>query len=430
MKKFFILFDILENALKGIVIIITEVNYKKFINKIPNLHSPESYNWIISNLFYSTFIGFGFTVHLERKKYAVTIDHLIHYLDIIENKSFIFHSYNGVSSKCKLIGWDKFYDIGILEILDEVNANIVPSKLRQQPIRFAEEVFAIGIPMPNESHLQFTITKDMVNGVNRVFKCSFTPFGFILHSGYTFFFGNRGGSLIDTSGRIVAINIQFQTTSEFSPIDYEAIPTYFINNTLDGTLVIKLKKILFALVRLIDFLEVEFKIQNNQTEIGVVKINDISDASFFINKLQAKEVLLLVNSNPIKSFLELIYYLGQIKVNRNFSITILKGNYFLNFEEPSSGITNSSYEQIANFVLKKYYFNLTIKQTKNAPNYLSSKEEETLVLKKVSYNTSMWLINHFIQLVFLPNFKIILAAFTAKRVGRLSKLIKFEKRLQ
>jgi S1-C subfamily serine protease len=104
----------------------------------------------------------------------------------------------------KLVGGDSFYDIAVLEFIDQPGTEITSIKFRTADISVGEQVFAIGNPLGD---YPYTVTDGIISAKNRVRGGLTGKFGF-LQSTATVIWGNSGGPLVDISGDVVGINSQ------------------------------------------------------------------------------------------------------------------------------------------------------------------------------------------------------------------------------
>jgi hypothetical protein len=104
----------------------------------------------------------------------------------------------------KLIGGDSFYDVAVLAFVDNPGSEITSVQFRDKDIRIGERVYAIGNPL---GKYPYTVTDGIISAKNRVRGSLTGKFGF-LQTTATLIWGNSGGPLLDSEGKVAGINSQ------------------------------------------------------------------------------------------------------------------------------------------------------------------------------------------------------------------------------
>ncbi len=90
--------------------------------------------------------GSGFVIKKNGKLYVVTNAHVIQ--EAAEaNGSIYIYSIGYKKYNARIVGGDSFYDIAVLEFIDQPGSEITSVKFRTADISVGEQVFAIGNPL-------------------------------------------------------------------------------------------------------------------------------------------------------------------------------------------------------------------------------------------------------------------------------------------
>ncbi len=150
--------------------------------------------------------GSGFVIESKGKKYIVTNSHVIDSASDESGSVFVF-SINRTKYPVRIVGADTFYDVAVLEFTDrQPGTDIGTVEFSSQEARIGEQVYAIGNPLGD---FPYTVTQGIIGGKNRVRDGLTGKFGY-LQSSATTIWGNSGGPLIDTGGRVIGINSQIE----------------------------------------------------------------------------------------------------------------------------------------------------------------------------------------------------------------------------
>jgi S1-C subfamily serine protease len=147
--------------------------------------------------------GSGFVIKKNDKLYVVTNAHVVQ--DAAEADGSIYiYSIGYKKYNMKIVGGDSFYDIAVLEFLDQPGSEITSIKFRTADVSVGESVYAIGNPLGD---YPYSVTDGIISAKNRVRGGMTGKFGF-LQSTATVIWGNSGGPLVDIAGDVVGINSQ------------------------------------------------------------------------------------------------------------------------------------------------------------------------------------------------------------------------------
>ena len=149
--------------------------------------------------------GSGFVIERNNKKYVITNAHVVETASD-QSGSIYVYSINEKKYRVKVVGGDTFYDVAVLEFIDPPGNEITTIDFRKSNVRVGESVYAIGTPL---GKYPYSVSDGIISGKNRVRDGTTGKFGF-LQSTATIIWGNSGGPLIDTEGRVVGINSQIE----------------------------------------------------------------------------------------------------------------------------------------------------------------------------------------------------------------------------
>jgi len=159
--------------------------------------------------------GSGFIIEENGKKYVVTNAHVVENASDEPGSIYVF-SINRNRYEVKLVGGDSFYDLAVLEFIDEPGNEIKTIGFATSGPRLGERVYAIGNPL---GEYPYTVTDGIISAKNRVRGGTTGKFGF-LQTTATLIWGNSGGPLINEKGEVVGVNSQiaFASTPDGSQI--------------------------------------------------------------------------------------------------------------------------------------------------------------------------------------------------------------------
>jgi S1-C subfamily serine protease len=194
--------DALDEALAGSVTVAVKKNKDigKVIMGFRGAVSMEAYEQSLklSNALSS---GSGFVIEKNDKKYIVTNAHVIENADDSEGSLYIY-SYNRNKYEVKLIGGDSWFDVAVLEFIDEPGTEFKTMQFAEKNPRVGEKVYAIGNPLGTKPN---TVTYGVISALNRTTEGLTGKYGY-LQSTATVIWGNSGGPLVNSKGEVVGIN--------------------------------------------------------------------------------------------------------------------------------------------------------------------------------------------------------------------------------
>lgn len=147
--------------------------------------------------------GSGFIIEKNGKFYVITNAHVIEEASD-EPGSIYVYSIDRSKYEVKVVGGDSFYDIAVLEFVNEPGSEMSALQFRDSEIRVGEKVYAIGNPL---GEYPYTVTDGIISAKNRVRGGMTGKFGF-LQTTATIIWGNSGGPLVDVNGKVAGINSQ------------------------------------------------------------------------------------------------------------------------------------------------------------------------------------------------------------------------------
>lgn len=202
--------DVIEGAMPSVVTVAVYNNqesYRLFGFKEGKSRGSDidiAYQKIL-NLSNAKGSGSGFIVERNGKKYVVTNAHVVETASDRPGSIYIF-SISQKKYRVKVLGGDSFYDVAVLEFIDPPGNEITSIDFRKSGVRVGESVYAIGTPL---GKYPYSVSDGIISGKNRVRDGVTGKFGF-LQSTATIIWGNSGGPLIDTNGKVVGINSQIE----------------------------------------------------------------------------------------------------------------------------------------------------------------------------------------------------------------------------
>jgi len=196
--------DIIEQALSAVVTVAVEKNQPigKVILGFRGGIAEETYAQSLK-LSNALGTGSGFVVEKNGKKYVVTNAHVVESAGDEAGSLFVY-SYQRRKYEVRVLGGDSFYDIALLEFVDDPGAEFTSLEFLDRLPRIADRVFAIGNPL---GEYPYTVTDGIVSALNRVRGGLTGKYGYI-QSTATTIWGNSGGPLINEQGKVVGINSQ------------------------------------------------------------------------------------------------------------------------------------------------------------------------------------------------------------------------------
>lgn len=302
--------------------------------------------------------GSGFVIEKNGKKYAITNAHVIeNALD--EEGSIYIYSINRKKYAARVLGGDSFYDIAVLEFIDNPGPEITTVKFKVEEPRLGETVYAIGNPL---GEYPYSVSNGIISAKNRI-RGSYTgKFGF-LQTTATVIWGNSGGPLVDSKGYVAGINSQiaFATTPDGGQVWQSQI-----NFALEARLSERLVNEIIAndgrILR--TYMGLEFG-QNYQYEsdwfgnwylVGADSLPAIvgvlPDApSYSTLSSYIGSQVTMVNGTEVRNTEEILGEMEKVKPGSTVSLTLLSYGVEKNITVSSKLLTATELESIGKYVL-------------------------------------------------------------------------------
>ena len=138
--------DMLEKAISGVVTVaVYETEIGKRSMGFRGAASEMAYTKML-DLTGAQGSGSGFLVKKNGKNYVVTNAHVVEEASDKSGSLYVY-SINRKKYEAKLIGGDSFYDIAVLELLNNPGNEMQTLNFRTSEARIGENVFAIGNPL-------------------------------------------------------------------------------------------------------------------------------------------------------------------------------------------------------------------------------------------------------------------------------------------
>lgn len=151
----------------------------------------------------ATSSGSGFIIERNGKKYVITNAHVVETASEDPGSIYVY-TVNRNKYEVKVVGGDSFYDLAVLEFVDQPGSEIATMRFTNSEPKIGERVFAIGNPL---GEYPYSVSDGIISAKNRV-RGGFTgKFGF-LQTTATLIWGNSGGPLINEKGEVVGVNSQ------------------------------------------------------------------------------------------------------------------------------------------------------------------------------------------------------------------------------
>lgn len=254
----------------------------------------------------------GSGVIMSQDGYIITNYH------VIENaQQIIVALQDGRIFEALSVGSDKLVDIAILKI-EASNIPVIPINLARAP-KIGDVVLAIGNPY----NIGQTITQGIISATGRDGLSPIRRQNFI-QTDASINHGNSGGALVNTKGELVGINtLSFaKSTSNDVPegIGF-AIPTSLATKIMDK--LIKDGKIIRGYIG-VDGLE--FSPTQNPSDHPVVLGILVTNAEGPAKKagINTNDILISVDGNPVKSIIETMDQIAEIKPGTTVPVIVLR----------------------------------------------------------------------------------------------------------
>jgi S1-C subfamily serine protease len=160
------------------------------------------------------FFGMNIPIPGQGSGSGAVIDHQGHILTnyhVVQDAEEIEVTVCGKPYPAKLVGFDAEHDIAILQV-EAPSAELYPIGFgSSENLRVGQRVYALGNPFG----LEGTITTGIISAINRTLpsRVSGREMQAIIQTDAALNPGNSGGPLLDTSGRIIGMNVAIATKS-------------------------------------------------------------------------------------------------------------------------------------------------------------------------------------------------------------------------
>ena len=310
-----VLFKNVENSVVQITSKVSKTNNNIIINGSP-LESESSR------------LGSGFVYDTSGR--IITNNHVVDGSDKVDVR-FI----DGNIYTAKVVGTDKFNDIAVLQITDDIkDETLVPLPLaNSDDLEVGQQIVAIGNPFG----LSDTMTTGIISQVGRLLPNRDAGFSIsgVIQTDTAINPGNSGGPMLNLSGQVIGINTAIQsTTGEFSGIGF-AVPS----NTIKRVVPALIEKghydnpwLGVAGTTLTPDISKQLGLEKNYhgvvittvVEDGPAQKAGIKEAVYNAErKLRGADVIIALDGKEIKDIDDLILYISQNKsVGDNLSLKI------------------------------------------------------------------------------------------------------------
>ncbi|MBS1872694.1 MAG: trypsin-like peptidase domain-containing protein [Acidobacteria bacterium] len=182
--------------------------------------------------------GSGFLIERGGKPYVVTNAHVVRGATGTAG-SIEAISIDQTHYPMKLAALDSLYDLAVLEFDGgSPGPEMKMLRFRAEEVRVGESVYAVGNPL---LEFPYSVSSGIVGGKNRRHPDLTGKFGFIQSSATTTW-GNSGGPLVDSKGRVAGVVTKIQ----FHPMGNQLYQQTQINLALDSRIALKLVERMLA----------------------------------------------------------------------------------------------------------------------------------------------------------------------------------------
>lgn len=216
-----------------------------------------------------------------------------------------------------LVGSDKLVDIAILKI-EASNLPVIPINQERLP-KIGDVVLAIGNPY----NIGQTITQGIISATGRDGLSPFRRQNFI-QTDASINHGNSGGALVNSKGELVGINTL--TFAKSNPNDVPEGISFAIPTTLATKIMNKLIKDGKIIRGYIGVDGLEFAPTQNPSDHPVVLGILVTNADGPAGKagIQANDILISVDGQPVKSIIETMDQIAEIKPGTTIDVIVLR----------------------------------------------------------------------------------------------------------
>jgi len=265
--------------------------------------------------------GSGFIINHQGKKYVITNAHVIERASD-DRGAIRCYSTTREEYRMKLIGGDTFYDIAVLAFEEKMpGPEIKTMRFAATEAHLGETVYAIGNPLGT---YPYSVTQGIVGGKNRLYSAdSFVggKFGFLQHSA-SVIWGNSGGPLVDSNGRVVGVNswIEIKRSQVISQLNF-AVDLFVLKIIVPE--IIEKSRVQRA------YLGLEFAVTKDDFfGYGTPVIQSVAKSSPAYKHLYTKtnEEVKAINEEPIKSLEDILMILEFVRAGDVVDIQLADGS--------------------------------------------------------------------------------------------------------
>lgn len=291
--------------------------------------------------YYSQTLPVGSGVCVSSDGYIVTNNHVINNSENVEVTLYDKRSY-----PAKIIATDPSVDIALLKI----DADNLPylSFGNSDDLRLGEWVLAVGNPF----NLTSTVTAGIVSakarniGINSPFSIeSFIQTDAAVNP------GNSGGALVNVRGELVGINTAIASQTG-SYVGYSfAVPSNIVKKVVSDFIKYGEVQRAYLGVNILPVDQELAKEKNLATTQGVFVQGVYDNGSAKDAGIQAGDVIVAINNNPVKDIPQLQEQIGQYEPGQRISVSFLRGSkemtadVVLKNTKNSTDIVKSSYSK-------------------------------------------------------------------------------------
>lgn len=225
--------DMLENSLGAVVTVgVYQSEFAKTALGFRGEAASETAYQKALDLSGSESSGSGFIIDKNGVKYVITNAHVVENASKEPGSIYVF-TINRNKYEVRVVGGDSFYDLAVLEFVDQPGAEVSVIRFTQKEPRLGERVYAIGNPL---GEYPYSVSDGIISAKNRVRGGMTGKFGF-LQTTATLIWGNSGGPLVNERGEVVGVNSQIA----FADLpDGSSILQQQINFALEADICVKL----------------------------------------------------------------------------------------------------------------------------------------------------------------------------------------------
>jgi S1-C subfamily serine protease len=221
--------------------------------------------------------------------------------------------YDGRISKASILGYCPFSDVAVLKL--DVNPSITPLALGDSSkIIVGQPVLALGSPGDTDDPLALrdTLTLGIVSQINRYVIVGTTPFANFIQVDTPINFGNSGGPLIDSNGKVVGV-----VQSRIDPTQGDGISYAISSNKVKRVVESIISKGSFPYpymgVGLSDITPLMAVQKSLDTTNGALLSSVVSGGPGAVGGLQTGDVIVSIDGVAVRNIADLTCYLGEFK---------------------------------------------------------------------------------------------------------------------